>query len=338
MSKRLRCVERNKFLRRELATSQLNLENAMRQWDAELTRTCFFAWYEGCIIRKKVIAKKLKWFSVWYSGSPRAVMLSTFEEWKCWTSYHVNQRITQQLHEDCEKVATAQKNVADLTETNDSFQEEFIWLQEDHNTLFDNVQLLHVHIEHAKLFLSSTSGREEEVCYDGQLRMEVVSEIAHFILESLLRFQYNLGFHQTLLGHFSPDEYCLEQFVSFVLKKTPAARPTVEQLSVEEFMDFLVDLDEYMKHSQIRFSDTKPPEIATPQTAVAYIQEFLIECIRQQDHYAVSPTLCFARHFEDHEISVMPLSNTRHIEQLRMQYPNDAHQHCRQMDFCSFNP
>ncbi|RHY76563.1 hypothetical protein DYB30_010332 [Aphanomyces astaci] len=83
---RKRCSERNLFLEKELKRAQLTLEATMRDWDAELTRTCFFAWYEESIVRKK-------------------------------------------------------------------------------------------------------------------LRIEVVSEIAHFVLESLLRSQYNLGFHQNLLGH-----------------------------------------------------------------------------------------------------------------------------------------
>ncbi|RHY32911.1 hypothetical protein DYB32_002118 [Aphanomyces invadans] len=98
-------------------------------------------------------------------------------------------------------VATAQRNVAELTEINDALQEEFTWLQEDHNNLHDNVQLMYVQIDNAKQYLKSSAGREETVCFDGQLRIEVVSEIAHFILESLLRSQYNLGYHQEILGH-----------------------------------------------------------------------------------------------------------------------------------------
>ncbi|RHZ10871.1 hypothetical protein DYB37_011527 [Aphanomyces astaci] len=50
---RKRCSERNLFLEKELKRAQLTLEATMRDWDAELTRTCFFAWYEESIVRKK---------------------------------------------------------------------------------------------------------------------------------------------------------------------------------------------------------------------------------------------------------------------------------------------
>ncbi|KAH9146906.1 hypothetical protein LEN26_004884, partial [Aphanomyces euteiches] len=88
----------------------------------------------------------------------------------------MNQRMMQSLLEDCQKVASAQKNVAMLTETNDTLQEEFASLLDDNTSLYDNVQLLSYQIENAKRFVQSTLEREELVCFDGQLRMEVVSE------------------------------------------------------------------------------------------------------------------------------------------------------------------
>ncbi|CAK4276495.1 unnamed protein product [Aphanomyces euteiches] len=91
----------------------------------------------------------------------------------------MNQRMMQSLLEDCQKVASAQKNVAMLTETNDTLQEEFASLLDDNTSLYDNVQLLSYQIENvlAKRFVQSTLEREELVCFDGQLRMEVVSEV-----------------------------------------------------------------------------------------------------------------------------------------------------------------
>ncbi|RHY44177.1 hypothetical protein DYB34_011336, partial [Aphanomyces astaci] len=135
-----RCSERNLFLEKELKRAQLTLEATMRDWDAELTRTCFFAWYEESIVRKK-------------------------------------------------------------------------------------------------------------------LRIEVVSEIAHFVLESLLRSQYNLGFHQNLLGHFSLDEYCLDQFVSYVLQKPS----TINDLSLDTFIEFLGALGTFLGQNHVLFRTHAKP-------------------------------------------------------------------------------
>ncbi|KAF0741338.1 hypothetical protein Ae201684_003449 [Aphanomyces euteiches] len=254
-----------------------------------------------------VISKKLLWFSFWYSGSPQTTLRSTFAEWKRWHGFHMNQRMMQSLLEDCQKVASAQKNVAMLTETNDTLQEEFASLLDDNTSLYDNVQLLSYQIENAKRFVQSTLEREELVCFDGQLRMEVVSEVGYFILESLLRSQYNLGFHQRIIGPFSEDSSCLEQFFSYVLK-IPATNPlSVPELTWESFITFLIELENFLRQNNIKFNiDDTLATKSSSQYDILLFHEWSTTCVFQQEHYIASPTLFFARHFEDHEISVYP--------------------------------
>ncbi|KAH9098472.1 hypothetical protein Ae201684P_017684 [Aphanomyces euteiches] len=185
------------------------------------------------------------------------------------------------------KVASAQKNVAMLTETNDTLQEEFASLLDDNTSLYDNVQLLSYQIENAKRFVQSTLEREELVCFDGQLRMEVVSEVGYFILE--------------------PNSSCLEQFFSYVLK-IPATNPlSVPELTWESFITFLIELENFLRQNNIKFNiDDTLATKSSSQYDILLFHEWSTTCVFQQEHYIASPTLFFARHFEDHEISVYP--------------------------------
>ena len=48
-----------------------HLEVTLDMWDFEVTRSAFKAWYDTSVIRKRVMQRKLHWFSVWFSQSVR---------------------------------------------------------------------------------------------------------------------------------------------------------------------------------------------------------------------------------------------------------------------------
>ncbi|OQS03354.1 hypothetical protein THRCLA_04349 [Thraustotheca clavata] len=307
--KRAKCIARNEFLEKELLRSQASLELALDKWGNELLKAYFYAWYETCVVRKKVIAKNLHWFTTWFSGSPRTLMACIFEDWRRYVLANTSTRISHKLQEDCDKVALAQKNVAKLSETNEALQEEYEHHLENNQLLIDSIQQYASHIEHAKVFLKTSALREEAVCYEGQLRMEATSELAYFILESLLRLQYNLGFHQKLLCHLSPDNYCLEQFASCLLdKQQPSDFPTIDDMNAHNMLTLLTGLnkvycirDNYLMFCTINYSDCTSP--------IAMYLDMLNDLKRQQEHYATTTTLFYARHLEEHETSVVPASH-----------------------------
>jgi hypothetical protein len=161
-------------------------------------------------------------------------------------------------------MAQTQKYISELTELNDALHEELEWIQDDYNQLMETLQTLTYQTEHGKvlmtsrphdgrmsfrekcthnhiiyththiyaikcdsvatLFLKTSPLREETVIFEGQLRMEVVSELAYFVLESLLRFHYNLGYQQKPLAFESHvNAQCGEDDAIILLKQFIAA-------------------------------------------------------------------------------------------------------------------
>ncbi|KDO35072.1 hypothetical protein SPRG_01136 [Saprolegnia parasitica CBS 223.65] len=307
ISRRLRCMTRNSFLEKELVLAQQTLESALQDWSDEVVKSCLYAWYEACVVRKKVLAKNLRWFSMWSSGSPRTLMASTFEDWRRFVLVSSSLRIAQKLQEDCDKVAIAQKNVTELSETNVALQDEYDRLREENRLLVESTQALTTNIEHAKVFLKTTPSREEGVCFDGQLRMEVVSEIAHYVLESLLRLQYNTGFHQPQLFSVTPDESCLEELAAFALAKAQVTEfPTVRDMTGDDMLALVAGIHHACtdRVNNLVFCSMQPLTPSTVDAMYGMVRDWQ----RQLEHYAAMSTLFYARHFEDHEASVAPPS------------------------------
>ncbi|OQR95152.1 hypothetical protein ACHHYP_00366 [Achlya hypogyna] len=304
--KRTRCQTRNQFLERELVRAQTTLETALHDWADELQKSCFFAWYEASVVRKKVLAKNLRWFSMWFSGSPRTLVASTFEDWRRFVLASTGRRIALKLQEDCDKVAVAQKYVTELTEDNAVLQNEHDQLREHNRLLLESIEALTTHSEHAKIFLRTTPAREESVCFDGQLRMEAVSELAHFVFESLLRFQYNVGFHQQrFFSPVSPDAVALEQLAAFALGKAADA-PSLASMGDDDIAVFLGGLHRAFaaRERHLLFCTMAPPSASPVELLYAMVGDLQ----RQQEHIAATSALFFARHFEDHETSISPPS------------------------------
>ncbi|EQC41196.1 hypothetical protein SDRG_01172 [Saprolegnia diclina VS20] len=307
IDRRRRCLTRNLFLEKELVHAQQTLESALQDWSDEVVKSCLYAWYETSVVRKKVLAKNLRWFSMWFSGSPRTLVASTFEDWRRFVLVSTSLRITQKLQEDCDKVAIAQKNVTELSETNVALQDEYDRLREENRLLLESIQAFTTHIEHAKVFLKTTPSREESVCFDGQLRMEVVAEIAHYVFESLLRLQYNTGFHQPTLFAVTPDSYCLEELAAFALGKTqPSDFPTVQDMTADDMFSLVAGVHHACvnRANCLVFCSMQPMTPSTVDTMYAMVRDWQ----RQVEHYAATSTLYYARHFEDHEASVAPPS------------------------------
>ena len=68
-------VEKNQFVKKELEVMYRHLEATLYLWDFEIMRSTFRAWFDVSVVRKRVLEKKLHWFSVWFSQSVRALLV-----------------------------------------------------------------------------------------------------------------------------------------------------------------------------------------------------------------------------------------------------------------------